>query len=70
MPRWPAEGIAWLRGLLRDYARSGRTVLYSSHVLPEVEQLADQVMIMHRSRLVRHDLSWPRRAAPGSSPPS
>ncbi len=47
------EGIAWLRGLLRDYARSGRTVLYSSHVLPEVEQLADQVVIMHRGRLVR-----------------
>ncbi len=47
-------GIAWLRGLLRDYARSGRTVLYSSHVLPEVEQLADQVVIMHRGRLVRH----------------
>ena len=35
------EGIAWLRGLLRDQARSGRTVLYSSHVLSEVEQLAD-----------------------------
>jgi ABC-2 type transport system ATP-binding protein len=48
------EGIAWLRGLLRDYARGGRTVLYSSHVLPEVEQLADQVVIMHRGRLVRH----------------
>ena len=47
------EGIAWLRGLLRDYARAGRTVLYSSHVLPEVEQLADQVVIMHRGRLVR-----------------
>jgi ABC-2 type transport system ATP-binding protein len=47
------EGIAWLRGLLRDYARSGRTVLYSSHVLPEVEQLADQVVIMHQGRLVR-----------------
>jgi ABC-2 type transport system ATP-binding protein len=46
------EGIAWLRGLLRDYARSGRTVLYSSHVLPEVEQLAGQVVIMHRGRLV------------------
>jgi ABC-2 type transport system ATP-binding protein len=28
-------------------------VLYSSHVLPEVEQLADQVVIMHRGRLVR-----------------
>jgi ABC-2 type transport system ATP-binding protein len=47
-------GIAWLRGLLRDYARCGRTVLYSSHVLPEVEQLADEVVIMHRGRLVRH----------------
>jgi ABC-2 type transport system ATP-binding protein len=48
------EGIAWLRGLLRDYARSGRTVLYSSHVLPEVEQLAGQVVIISRGRLVRH----------------
>jgi ABC-2 type transport system ATP-binding protein len=45
------EGIAWLRGLLRDHARSGRTVLYSSHMLSEVEQLADQVVIMHRGRL-------------------
>jgi ABC-2 type transport system ATP-binding protein len=48
------EGIAWLRGLLRDYGRSGRTVLYSSHVLPEVELLADQVVIISRGRLVRH----------------
>ena len=47
------EGIAWLRRLLRDQARSGRTVLYSSHVLSEVEQLADQVVIMHHGRLVR-----------------
>jgi ABC-2 type transport system ATP-binding protein len=46
------EGIAWLRGLLRDYARSGRAVLYSSHVLPEVEQLAGQVVIISRGRLV------------------
>jgi ABC-2 type transport system ATP-binding protein len=48
------EGIAWLRGLLRDQARSGRTVLYSSHVLSEVEQLADRVVIMHRGRLAGH----------------
>ena len=47
------EGIAWLRGLLRDFARSGRTVLYSSHVLPEVEQLADHVVIVSSGRLVR-----------------
>jgi ABC-2 type transport system ATP-binding protein len=45
------EGIAWLRRLLRNQARSGRTVLYSSHVLSEVEQLADRVVIMHRGRL-------------------
>src|SRR5215831_282955 len=48
------EGIAWLRGLLRDFARSGRTVLYSSHVLPEVEQLADHVVIVSNGRLVHH----------------
>jgi ABC-2 type transport system ATP-binding protein len=47
------EGIAWLRRLLRDFARSGRTVLYSSHVLPEVEQLADHVVIVSSGRLVR-----------------
>src|SRR5215475_10657954 len=47
------EGSAWLRGLLRDYARSGRTVLYSSHALGEVEQLADHVVIVSNGRLVR-----------------
>ena len=46
------EGIAWLRGMLRDYARDGRTVLFSSHALTEVEQLADQVVIISAGRLV------------------
>lgn len=46
-------GIAWLRSLLRDYARRGRTVLFSSHTLPQVEQLAEQVVIVSRGRLVR-----------------
>jgi ABC-2 type transport system ATP-binding protein len=45
------EGIAWLRGLLAGYARSGRTVLFSSHALPQVEQLADQVIIVSAGRL-------------------
>jgi ABC-2 type transport system ATP-binding protein len=45
------DGIAWLRGLLRDYAREGRTVLFSSHGLPEVEQLADRVVIVSQGRL-------------------
>ncbi|GAA5127210.1 ABC transporter ATP-binding protein [Haloechinothrix salitolerans] len=40
------EGIAWLRGFLRDFAKQGRTVLVSSHLLAEVEQTIDQVVII------------------------
>jgi ABC-2 type transport system ATP-binding protein len=47
------EGIAWLRRLLRSLADEGRTVLVSSHVLSEVQQLVDQVVILHSGRLVR-----------------
>ena len=45
------EGIAWLRELLRGYAGEGRTVLFSSHALAEVEQLADRVVIVTAGRL-------------------
>jgi ABC-2 type transport system ATP-binding protein len=44
------EGIVWIRGLLRDMAEQGRTVLVSSHVLTEVEQLADHAVIISRGR--------------------
>ena len=47
------EGIAWLRGFLRHRAAQGGTVLVSSHVLAEVEQTVDDVVIMARGRLVR-----------------
>ena len=48
------EGIAWLRGFLRHLAHGeGRTVLVSSHVLSEVEQTVDEVVIIARGRLVR-----------------
>ena len=47
------EGIAWLRRLLRSLADEGRTVLVSSHVLAEVQQLVDQVVILRNGRLVR-----------------
>lgn len=47
------EGIAWLRELLRNLAAHGRTVLLSSHVLAEVEQTVDDVVIVARGRLVR-----------------
>jgi len=47
------EGIKWLRGFMRAYAASGRTVLFSSHLLDEVEQIAERVVILSRGRLVR-----------------
>ncbi len=47
------EGIAWLRRLLRERAGGGRTVLVSSHVLAEVQQLVDRVVIIHNGRCVR-----------------
>jgi ABC-2 type transport system ATP-binding protein len=47
-------GIRWLRALLRDLAAEGRTVLVSSHVLAEVEQGADDVVIVDRGQLLGH----------------
>jgi ABC-2 type transport system ATP-binding protein len=46
------EGIAWLRRLIRQQGDQGRTVLVSSHVLAEVAQTVDQVVIIARGRLV------------------
>lgn len=45
------EGVAWLRAFLRRFAAHGRTVLVSSHVLAEVAQSVDQVVILDRGRL-------------------
>ena len=47
------EGIVWLRQFLRYLAEQGRTVLVSSHVLSEVEQTVDDVVIIASGRLVR-----------------
>jgi len=49
------EGIRWLRDFLRDFARDGRTVFISSHVLAEMEQLVDEVVIVHHGRLIAHE---------------
>jgi ABC-2 type transport system ATP-binding protein len=48
------QGIRWLRDLLRSLAAEGRTVLISSHVLAEIAQTVDEVVIIHRGRLVQH----------------
>jgi ABC-2 type transport system ATP-binding protein len=44
-------GMAWLRGLLRQLAADGRTILISSHVLSEVAQTVDHVVIVHEGQL-------------------
>src|SRR5918995_4902862 len=46
------EGVAWVRRLLRTWADEGRTVLVSSHVLAEVAQVVDRVVIIQAGALV------------------
>jgi ABC-2 type transport system ATP-binding protein len=46
------QGIRWLRDFLRWYASQGRTVLVSSHVLAEMAQTADAVIVIARGRVV------------------
>jgi len=45
-------GIRWMRGLLKSYADRGGTVLLSSHLLNEVEQIADEMILIGRGRIV------------------
>jgi ABC-2 type transport system ATP-binding protein len=46
------QGIRWLRDLLRDRAESGGTVFLSSHLLAEVEHMADEVVVLSHGQLV------------------
>ena len=46
------EGVKWLRGLLRGLAGQGRTIFVSSHILTEVTQTVDHVVIVNRGRLI------------------
>ena len=45
-------GIRWMRGLLKGYADRGGTVLLSSHLLHEVEQIADEMILIGNGRIV------------------
>jgi ABC-2 type transport system ATP-binding protein len=47
------EGIRWMRDLLKKLAGEGRTVLVSSHLLAEMQQLADDVVIIAAGQLIR-----------------
>ncbi|GAB3073463.1 ABC transporter ATP-binding protein [Corynebacterium aquatimens] len=46
------EGIRWVRELLKSFAAEGRTVLVSSHLLAEMAQTADELIVIGRGRLV------------------
>ena len=46
------EGIRWMRGLLRDFADLGGTVFLSSHLLSEVEAVADRLLIIGQGKIV------------------
>jgi ABC-2 type transport system ATP-binding protein len=45
-------GIRWMRDLLRDYANRGGTVLLSSHLLHEIEVIADDIVVIGNGRIV------------------
>jgi ABC-2 type transport system ATP-binding protein len=58
------EGIIWMRRLLRDFADRGGTVLLSSHLLHEIDAIADRLVLINRGRIVaqglKSDLLAPR----------
>jgi ABC-2 type transport system ATP-binding protein len=47
-------GIRWMRDLLRDFADDGGTVLLSSHLLHEIEIIADDIVMIGNGRIVSH----------------
>ncbi|WP_152363019.1 ABC transporter ATP-binding protein [Microlunatus speluncae] len=46
------DGVRWIRGLIRSLAAEGRTVLVSSHLMSEMEDTADQLIVLGRGRLI------------------
>jgi len=46
------EGVRWIRGLFRRLAAEGRTVLVSSHLMSEMENTADRLIVIGRGRLI------------------
>ncbi|NHA66862.1 ABC transporter ATP-binding protein [Phycicoccus flavus] len=60
------EGIRWLRGFLRHLSEEGKTILVSSHLLREVEQTVDDVVIIANGRLVRAGTMADLRGTPGA----
>ena len=47
------QGIRWLRELLRRFAGQGNAVLVSSHLLSEMAQMADDMIVVNHGKLIR-----------------
>ena len=67
------EGIRWMRGLLRDFADRGGTVLLSSHLLREVQATVDRLVVIGSGRIVANGpleelLAGGRTVSAGSTP--
>jgi ABC-2 type transport system ATP-binding protein len=60
------QGIIWLRGLLRDFADRGGTVLLSSHLLHEIDAIADQLVLINRGRIVARGAKAELLPSPGT----
>jgi ABC-2 type transport system ATP-binding protein len=59
-------GIRWMRDLLRDYADRGGTVLLSSHLLAEIEIIADDIVMIGQGRIVSQGSKADLLAAAGT----
>jgi ABC-2 type transport system ATP-binding protein len=59
------EGILWMRSLLRDFADRGGTVLLSSHLLREIEAIADQLVVIGAGRIAAYGPKSQLLSAPG-----
>jgi ABC-2 type transport system ATP-binding protein len=61
------DGVAWIRGLLRELAAEGRTVFLSSHLMSEMETTADHLIVIGRGRLIADEplAEFTRAAAAG-----
>jgi ABC-2 type transport system ATP-binding protein len=46
-------GIAWLRTFLQELAKGGRTILISSHQLAEMQNTIDDVLVIHKGKLIK-----------------
>ena len=47
------EGIAYFRQLVLDYRKDGKAVFFSSHLLSEVEALADKIVVVHKGKIIK-----------------